>query len=841
MKIFHICFICFLLGTIAFGQNKIPTPNEFLPHRLGEHFTPHHLLVDYFEAVADASPQVTLIRYGQTNQDRPLMMVVVSSEENIRDIENIRLQHLGATGLAKAENKTSNDKAIVWLSFGVHGNEAGASESSLATLYALANPADRQVQQWLENTIVIIDPCLNPDGYSRYTHWNRNMGMAPANPLLEAREHREPWPGGRVNHYLFDLNRDWAWQTQVESQQRMTVYNQWMPHVHVDFHEQGYNSPYYFAPAAHPYHDYITDWQAEFQKEIGKNNAKHFDKEGWLYFTGEIFDLFYPSYGDTWPTFNGAVGMTYEQAGHSTAGRAIIQANGDTLKLDDRIAHHLTTALSTVEVSAQSANRLIDRFQNYFAQSPPGTYKSFVVKGDNPSGKIQALCKLLDANGIHYGLADKTARMPNAYDYRTGKTTDVALEKNDLVIDTRQPKAVLVQVLFEPDPFLEDSLTYDITAWAIPYAHGLEAYALKQNLDMGKTWSAPSLDYPTTTTPPYAWIVPRESMDNLRFLGALLQNGVKVRYATGGFSVEDRYYPAGTVIINRGDNRHFDGDLATAIRDLAKTHGQELQTASTGFIEKGRDFGSGGYRLIRAPKVLLLSGDRTSANGFGQVWYYFEQVLGYPVTIIESDQLNADLLDEYNLLILPEGWYQMGDSRLKDIRRWIGKGNRLIAVGSALRVLDGKEGFNLQQYASEKDKSDAKKEDEEAVLEKRLDPYAGQERRRVSRQMPGAIFRVTIDETHPLGYGLGPQYFSLKTSSRSYQLLKNTWNVGSIDEEPFYLGFAGAEAVEKLKGTTVFGVQDMGRGSVVYMVDNPLFRGFWEAGAFLFGNAVFLW
>ncbi|MEJ7913340.1 MAG: M14 family zinc carboxypeptidase, partial [Chitinophagaceae bacterium] len=235
---------------------------------------------------------VKLQQYGQTNEGRPLLLAYVSSAENIINLEAIRTNNLSLAGLGeKPVTPGSKQTAVVWLSYNVHGNETSSSEVSLLTLYALADPSNTQTKGWLQNTVVLIDPCLNPDGRDRYVNWFRSVTGNNYNPVADAREHREPWPGGRTNHYNFDLNRDWAWQTQVESQQRMIVYNQWLPQIHVDFHEQGINNPYYFAPAAQPYHQLITDWQRSFQNTIGKNHARYFDEKGWLYFTREVFDL----------------------------------------------------------------------------------------------------------------------------------------------------------------------------------------------------------------------------------------------------------------------------------------------------------------------------------------------------------------------------------------------------------------------------------------------------------------------------------------------------------------------------------------------------------------------
>ena len=283
-KLFVFFSFCVACSAQLLAQ-KLLSPEEFMPHKYGEQFTPHNLTVDYFRHAAANSDLIQLKEYGKTNQMRPLLYAIISSKENLVNLEKIRLNNLARAGVegGKADPSVANI-TIVWLSMNVHGNEPASSESSVSILYNLLNPNRLDTKEWLKNTVVIIDPCVNPDGYHRYTHWNNNASDKIPNTSPDAREHREPWPGGRVNHYYFDLNRDWAWLSQVESQQRMAVYKDWLPHVVPDFHEMGYNSPYYFAPAAQPYHRFITPFQRDFQVEIGKNHAKYFDKEGWLYF-----------------------------------------------------------------------------------------------------------------------------------------------------------------------------------------------------------------------------------------------------------------------------------------------------------------------------------------------------------------------------------------------------------------------------------------------------------------------------------------------------------------------------------------------------------------------------
>ena len=385
--------ICLLANGLHLTA-QLQSPDDFLPHSLGENFTPHHLLVDYFEHVADNSDRVQLQRYGYTNEDRPLMVAFISTPENLNRLEDIRKNNLRKAGLLEGKVDPDLNISIVWMSYSVHGNETAGNESSMGVVYELSRPDKPETKGWLENTLVILDPVLNPDGNSRYIDWYRRNTNKITNPNPNVREHDEPWPGGRVNHYLYDLNRDWAWQTQIESQQRMKLYRQWYPQIHADLHEQFYNDPYYFAPAARPYHEYITDWQSKFQVEIGKNHAKYFDKEGWLYFTKELFDLLYPSYGDTYPIFTGAIGMTYEQGGSGRAGKAIIRNNGDTLTLKDRIDHHITTSLSTVEVGSREQARLSQNFTKFFQDAranPKGKYKSYIIKSSNPAGKLKRL------------------------------------------------------------------------------------------------------------------------------------------------------------------------------------------------------------------------------------------------------------------------------------------------------------------------------------------------------------------------------------------------------------------------------------------------------------------
>ncbi|TXF89379.1 zinc carboxypeptidase [Neolewinella aurantiaca] len=836
-----------LLLTIAlvlsFGLcAQIVTPSEFLPHNLGETFTPHHMLVSYYQQIAESSPKVKLEQYGRTNEARPLLMAFVSTPENIANLEAIRENNLRNAGLLPGDpDPTLNDIAIVWLSYSVHGNEAGGSEASMGVLYDLVKP-DSRASAWLKNTVVILDPSLNPDGYNRYSNWYRQNATLGLDPNPSVREHQEPWPGGRVNHYLFDLNRDWAWQTQVESRQRMVKYKEWMPHIHADLHEQGHTSPYYFAPAAAPYHEYITEWQGNFQTEIGKNHARYFDREGWLYFTRERFDLLYPSYGDTWPTFNGAIGMTYEQAGHGRSGRAIDLPNGDTLTLADRVAHHRTTSLSTIEIASRESDRLTQNFRDYFEEAekdPQGKYLTYVISAETPRGKMRHLVELLQRNGIEYGFATK-GYSGNMYSYKAGKNETGGINVGDLVISAHQPRSVLTQTLFDPDAFVEDSVTYDITGWSVPFAFGLDAYASTQRIELNTVASSKD-DFTAYEDPfagkdlasAYAYVIPWEDVTSAAFLGELLSSGVNARTATGEFRFGEQTFGPGSIVINKGDNRKTK-DFTSTVRRLVNKHKVDMKILTTGFSTSGGDLGSSVYTLQLAPRIAVLAGEDVNPNQFGQVWYYFEQDLKYPVSVFDTDDIGAIAAGDYDVLIMPSGRYNLGGAA-DELKDWVRSGGKLIAIEGANRSLSGLDGFNLKRKDSDKeDEEDAKN-----LPDPRLLPHAGSERRFIAGFNPGAIFGVEMDETYPLSFGIGKSYYSLKTGSATFDYLKGGVNAGRIRATPFISGFVGSKAQKEIEETLVFGVQGMGRGQVIYLVDNPLYRGFWEQGKLLFANAVF--
>jgi len=829
-------FFCFLILASGSLWAQLQSPEQFLGYKIGARFTPHHKVMDYYRHVAQAAPgQVKLQPYGKTYEGRELLVAYVSAPQHISNLENIRTNNLRLSQQGSGGN-TGNSPAIVWLSYNVHGNEASSTEASLMTLYELVNPANNQTKSWLQNTVVVIDPCLNPDGRDRYVNWFNSVVGKNADPLLAAREHYEPWPGGRPNHYYFDLNRDWAWQTQIETQQRVALYNQWLPQVHVDFHEQGINSPYYFAPAAEPFHEAITPWQRSFQETIGRNHAKYFDAQGWLYFTKESFDLLYPAYGDTYPTYTGSIGMTYEQAGGGGGGRAgsaVITATGDTLTLYDRALHHHTTGLSTIEVASQHADKLVSEFQQFYkgaVQNGAGAYKSYVIKHTPADAqRLQSLLSLMQKNGIT--VTHGRGSNLRGYNFATGREESFSVSDNDIVISTQQPKGVLVNVLFEPKTKVVDSATYDITAWSLPYVYGLNAFATRQAVTSAGEVSRPTVN--NAPTDAYGYVIRWNGVPSVKLATTLAQKGIQMRFNEEPFSAVGQQFDRGAIMILKTGNQYYSG-LWDTVRNVANRAGVQLTPVTSGWVEKGYDFGSSRVRPLHQRKVAVLVGEGVSSIGAGEVWHFFDQQLDYPVTLINTTDLNRIDWKSFDVLVMPNGRYAFLNDKTaaENFRNWVAGGGNVVALEGAVAQL-ARLDWTIK---SKKEDTNTTKDPYDALRR-----YENRERDWITGTTPGAIFKVDLDNSHPLAFGYPNYYYTLKQDGAIYEFMKEGgWNVGVLKKSSNVAGFVGSKLANRLQDGMLFGTQEVGSGNITYLTDNVLFRSFWEGGKLMFCNAVFL-
>jgi hypothetical protein len=822
------------LFIIVSANAQLKSPGEFLPN-YGKQISQYHQVEAYFGQLLMESANIKKQKYGVTNEGRDLSVYFISSPENLANLDLIRNNNLAAIGLSDKKTEKIGDKLIVWLSFNVHGNEFAGTESAMTVAYELLNPANPVSKKELENTIVILDPCINPDGYSRYGNWLREISGKKTHPELSDREHMEVWPGGRYNHYIFDLNRDWAWQTQLESQQRLALYNEWLPQMHVDVHEMGYNSPYFFPPSAEPWHEYIEKYQKNFHNTLGAKIANKFDAENWLYNTRERFDMFYPSYGDTYPTYNGAVGMTFEQGGIG-AGREVLMENGSSLTIKDRLTHHAKAVLTAVEVATSESDKLIEGFRSFMTESRKtvkGEYKTYVLKS---SPKLEQMEVLLKRNKIEFAYADGSQKA-KGFNYQTQESQKFTIEANDLIVKVDQPKAVLTQILFEPNQVLNDSLSYDITAWALPLAYGVEGYAVKNTIAI-KTKASIEVVAPIIPKSVYGFYIPWNNRISAQVLSLLHQKNIKVRSAMKKAIFGTVIVEPGGLIVSKADNSKIP-DFEKTVSEIIMVK-KDFNFITSGYTKNGTDLGGENFTILKAPKIALLSGKGVGSTEFGAVWFYLDEVIGYPVSIVETGNFNRLELAKYNTLILADGFYDFSVDQQKQITEWIKNGGKVIAMNNALSVFEEKEAYSLTLFESDEAKKSSEKVAVDKLLKERFLDYQSAERRAISASIPGAVIENVLDTTHPMSFGLGTVYYSLKTDDRHYSLLKKATNVAYVPLNYKSYGFVGHDIKNKLNNTVSFAIDKKDKGQVIYMIDNPLFRGFWENGNLLFSNALFL-
>ncbi len=837
----NICLLSSLLILLLNAQaQEIKSPEQFLGYELGTQFTLHHQALDYFKYVAENSDYARYQSYGKTNEGRELAVTFISTPDNLSDLEQLRKNNLINTGFLEGESG-KRQIPFVWLSYNVHGNESVGMEASLKTLYTLISNSYEGVNDWLGECIIIIDPCQNPDGRDLYANRYRRSQSIKPNPKSDDWQHHQGWPSARLNHYLFDLNRDWVWQTQAETEQRLKLYNQYMPHVHADFHEMGSGSPFFFAPGADPWHEVITPWQRKFHELTGKTNAELFDESYKLYFTKESFDLFCPSFGDTWPLFNGAMGFTYEQGGGGSAGLALDNEAGDTLTLAERIEGHFLASMATIKVSYENRERLITEFNDFFRSGldkPIFEYESVIIKGDNDKATISSLLKLLDKNQVWYSLAGNNGKTYKAFDYLANKEGQVKITEGDILVSARQPQSHLVKVLFEPKSKYVDSLSYDLTAWSLPYVYNIKAYAVKDRIQQ----SDREIDLVTEKNEvagnkPYAYIADCTGFDQLKFIAELLKDKIRVRSMLKPFSASDKDFKRGSIIIARGDNLNITEDFDSEVAEAANNTGIKLYPVSTGLVQKGKDLGSNYSRLKYKPEIALIGGQGVSTGGFGEIWYFLEREIQYPFTIIGLDYLSSVNLTEYDVIILPSGTYSKQKEQLTE---FVKKGGRLVVLGDAIKMFASDESTNLYKAVEARKKEKEKEEDKLASSDTaHLKKYENQRRERLKDRSAGSIYRIGLDDTHPYAFGLGKEWFMMRTSSDHYPFLAKGNNIAYILNSEPVAGFAGNKFQENVKNTIAVASESIGRGEVIYITDSPYYRAYWKSGRILLGNILF--
>jgi hypothetical protein len=795
---------CLLLLFSISISAQIKSPEEFLGYPMGTKFTYHHNIVAYSRYLASQSNGLAQWKvYGQTNEGREQGQMIIANLPAGISLEQVQQNHLKRIQGEKADPTLP---VIINLSFNVHGNEAAGSEAALNTLYALISKPNRSIPY-----VILIDPCINPDGRDAYvTQYNRRNFISGGNADPNDQEHYEGITSGRYNHFSFDLNRDWVWQTQKETQQRMKFYRSWMPMMHADFHEQSFQHSYYFPPAAKPYLNFIAQSTKDLQESVGRSFSKLFDEKKWPYFTSEVYDLLYPGYGDTYPVLNGALGMTLEQGG-IRGGLISAKSDGDTISLVDRVKHHSALALNLVEWSLTNSESLKASFYGVHDKSrtnPSNKYAYYFVP-EEELVKAQDFKQLLIKNNISFSYTDVVKSVP-AYEYTSMKQVAIPLNKHGLLISAKQPSAPLIQALLDPTIALEDSLTYDITAWNLFQLNGLKAFGLNENV-FGPSKNQNEVKQFPLNEKKLAYqftIVDYKSSQEL--IKYAIDLGAIVTY-------NDAVNKSGIVTIT--SLKLTDLQRAELIK-FASNRSIQLSSLDSFKSSDNFDLGSTHYKSVFVPKIAVVVDPANDVNQQGELAYFLTQKYGFKPAFIPSNQLFRSNLFHYTHLIFPDGKHGgLSNTNSILLMDWVKKGGKLILMEGARKIIE--------------DKDLVAKED----TAKHTSTYAMRERAELSNSTSGNMLQVEVEKTHPLVFRINENsMYILNQVADFVKLPKDFTPVLKTSSKPTIMGFVGSNKKAQLANSLLLGVKEMDKGKIIWFGFNPLFRAIPNQGQTIFEN-----
>lgn len=841
----------FPIGTV---DPAVPALETLLGHSLATRFSDARSIERTIDGLDAASDRVRVVSYGSSVEGRPLRAMIITTPERHRQLEDVRTANVRLTdprtiSESEANRSAASLPAVIWISAGVHGNESSSPEAALALAWQLAAGTDERTTAVLRDAVVIIDPVLNPDGRARYVDWYRRTASDPPNPSWNAAEHAEPWPGGRTNHYFFDLNRDWAWLTQQESRARIAFYRQWMPHTHVDLHEMGPFSTYFFFPAAPPFHQVLPPEVAAWGQIYGAANAAALDKVGAPYYVGENFDMFYPGYGDSWPTFNGAIGMTFEQAGSGRAGLVIRRPDGTLLTLHDRVRNHFITALTTVETTVRRRQERLRDFAAFWrsAMASDAGPRTIFIRIDRDPALGHRLASVLTLNGleVHRLTAPTAVQARRYYTARNERTT---FPEGTLVVSLSQPRRYLATALLEPKTAARDTFFYDLSAWSLPVAYGLPAFESEAALPASaQLWTETSAPKGTVVGGPatVAYLIPWEPLYAASAVWSLMRKGIVVHSATRPFTINGRYHPAGTAIVFSAQQRP---DLHEAVTDAIERYGVTAYATATGLSEKGITLGSDRVVPLRAPSVALFTDEPAGSNDVGELWFLLERELGAPFTMLRAEEVGRASLASYDVILMPDGQWAgfLDSSKTAALRAWVSAGGVLVAMEEAARALtrkgSGLTTAEMLRDMKEEEKSAEAKEREKRLKEERraMTRFEKEEADRLER-IPGAIYRVRVDTTHHLGFGLPGEAFVLKGNGAPFRAVDAGHVVARFTPETTAVsGYSSPTRARDVAMSPYLQEFQIGRGKVYLFAESPTFRMFWIGTTKFVVNAMLL-
>jgi len=859
--------IAFLIALPTFGQDRfdfdsalsydssVPAPASFLGYEHGEKYTFHAHILDYFEALAESSDRVTLHEYGHSHEGRRLVYAVITSVENQARIEEIRMNNLRLADASDggASELIGDQPLIHWMSYNVHGNEPSSSEAAMQVSYRLAAAQDDETAAMLDDLVVIIDPCLNPDGRDRYTYWYTSMHSKLLNTNPDDLEHSEPWPGGRTNHYWFDLNRDWVWLVHPESQGRIKAYQQWMPQVHIDYHEQGFNNNYFTHPGTTPRNLNLPDAYDTWSEAFGKGDAEAFDEHQISYFTRERFDFYYPGYGSSYPSLMGSIGMLREQGGHSRGGRAVETNDGYVLTLRQRIFDHYLTSFAGIRTSLENRTELLGYFRQALTPgADPARREKAYILPDLDNLYTHKIVDMMLEHGVEVERAQEPFTVADARDYWTAEPVRTEFERGTYLIKTDQPRHLFINTIMQRQMAIEDSIMYDMATWSAPIAYNVNAAWTERevNANTVSLAEAPSRSGSIENAgASYAYVIDWKQTEAPKALAHLWKLGYNVRSIQRPFYTESDTLSRGSLIVLLGRNRGKMEGAEADMEKVAQEAGVHIVGLDTGWSEEGLNPASSWSIPLKKPNVAMLVDAPFSSYTSGQLWFLFEEWTHFPINRIRITDLPRIELDEYDVLLMPGAGSGLGahmdSSRIHMIKQWVRAGGTLVGTEGSARFLT-KDRSRMTPIELAKEPKEEKEEDTSFESGSLEDPYVGLEAREDLEDLqniPGSAFRAFLDVTHPLAYGMPPRLYSLKFGNDALEPSVDSQVVGYYHPRADSImasGYISVKNREKLAGKAFAMVHEIGQGNVVLLHDNTQYRMFWVGPARLMQNAVMI-
>lgn len=814
-------------------DTAIPTPEQFFGFQIGDWHLSHDQIIAYYRALDAASPKITLQEYGRSHEGRPLIYLTITSEVNHANLQSIQNQHVALCDPEQsAKLDVSKMPIVIYQGFSIHGNEQSGANAAPLVAYRLAASQDEDNTRLLDEAVILLDPCFNPDGMQRFSAWvnanrNRNLNGDPND-----REYDEPWPKGRFNHYYFDLNRDWLPGQQPESIGRIANFQAWKPNILTDHHEMGSNSTFFFMPGVPSRVNPLTPkLNQELTAKIGTFHAAALDKIGSLYYSEEGFDDFYYGKGSTYPDAQGCIGILFEQA--SSRGHLQNTINGP-LSFPFTIRNQVQVALSTQQAAIAMRTELLDYQRNFYKnaldEARKNSRKAFIIGEKYDRARLLKFVEMALRQGISiYENNEKITA--GGIDFEPGSSFVIPLE---------QPQYKLISGMFQRDTTFTDSIFYDISAWTLPLAFNLEYASLTvgqfSKKLLGKQVVASQLPdgQLIAKQSDYAFAFEWDAYFAPAALYHLLKKGLFVKTATKPFIANTsegqlRNFGYGTILVPT-QNQKLEGEaLLSVLREAAKLGHLSIYGLATGQTSAGPDFGSSNFELLRKPNILLLTGKGVTPMDAGEIWHLMDTRYEVPVTKADLTDVNPSMLEKYNVVILPNGSY--GSLNPEAIRTWVNGGGTLVAVEGAVKWLENKQLGSLV----------LKKEPDSPATQPARRPYDGASEDRAAQELPGVIFEAELDLTHPLAFGFRRSRLSVFRGSGLFcEATKNPYATPLVlSKKPLMAGYVPKKTMPLVAGSASVAVTGVGQGRIVYFLDNPCFRAFWYGTDKLLANAVF--